>query len=126
MRKKKPRCSHAFLVVFASALWIAAPPAAARKQPKVVPEAILFGNVFQEDGFSLRGARVVVYNADQPKKRKESSTDIQGEFAVRVPAGKARYTVEVSAPGFIPATKTVEVTADERVDMTFRLAPAKK
>lgn len=127
MRKKKPRCSLAFLAVLAAAFWIAAAPSAtAKKKPTVVPEAILFGNVFQEDGFSLRGARVVVYNADHPKSRKEADTDIQGEFAVRVPAGKARYTVEVSAPGFTPATKTVEVTADERVDMTFRLEPVKK
>jgi len=106
---------------------LAPPPTSAeKKKSKVVPQAILFGNVFQENGLSLRGAHVVVIHADHPRERKETVTDIQGEFAVRVPAGKAQYTVEVSAEGFAAQTKTVEVAGDERIDMTFRLAPARK
>ena len=43
-----------------------------------------------------------------------------------VAAGKARYTVEVSANGFAAEQKTVEIEADERVDLSFQLAPAGK
>ncbi len=91
-----------------------------------MPEAVIFGTVFQENGFLVRGARVEVSNADHPKQKKEAVTDIQGEFAVRVPAGKARYTVEVSAKGFTPDQKTVEITGDERIDLTFHLSPLGK
>lgn len=100
--------------------------AAGKKKSKAVPQALLFGNVFQENGFSVRGARVVIANADRPKDRQEITTDVQGEFAARVPAGKARYTVGVSAEGFAPAQKTVEIFGDERVDLTFRLTPLSK
>lgn len=100
--------------------------AAEKKRAKTIPQAVLFGSVFQENGFSLRGARVIVTNIDQPKDRRETATDVQGEFAVRVPAGKAKYSVEVSAPGFAPEKKSVEVTGDERIDLTFRLAPLAK
>ncbi len=123
--KKKRRSNRAAQVaaaaLFACLLAGGLAASAERKKPKVVPQAILFGNVFQENGFSLRGARVVVINADHPKDRKETVTNVQGEFAVRVPAGKAKYTVEVSAEGFAPQMKAAEVTGDERIDMTFRL-----
>jgi len=100
--------------------------AAEKKKSKFVPQAILAGTVFQESGFLVRGARVVVYNVERPKDKKEAATDVQGEFAVRVPAGKGRYTIEVGAPGFASASKTVEVAGDERLDLTFRLAPLQK
>ena len=132
-RKRTRKCSGraAALAALALVLWLTIPAArqaqaSGKKKPKVAAEAILFGSVFQENGFLLRGARVVVWNAEQPKERKEALTDMQGEFAVRVPAGKARYTVEVSAKGFAAGQKTVEIEADERVDLSFQLAPAGK
>ena len=100
--------------------------AAEKKKSKFVPQAILAGTVFQESGFLVRGARVVVYNVERPKDKKEAATDLQGEFAVRVPVGKGRYTIEVSAPGLVSASKTVDVAGDERLDVTFRLAPSQK
>ncbi len=69
---------------------------------------------------------MVVVSVERPKDRKEAVTDLQGEFAIRVPAGKGKYTVEASAPGFVPETKTVETAGDERLELTFRLAPAPK
>ncbi len=96
--------------------------AADKKKSRVAAQAVLAGSVFQESGFLVRGARVVVTNAGRPREKKETATDLQGEFAVRVPAGKARYTVEVAAEGFLPQQKTVEVSGDERIDLTFRLA----
>ncbi|MBI3665076.1 MAG: carboxypeptidase regulatory-like domain-containing protein [Acidobacteria bacterium] len=140
MRKKRRRCSAApgasrryarLLAALAAALWLASlvtPRAWAgeKKKSRITPQALLFGTVFQENGFSLHGARVVVTNADRPKEKKETKTDVQGEFAVRVPAGKARYSIEVSAEGFVSQSKTVEVAADERIDVTFRLVLLKK
>ena len=137
MRKKSRRCNGrwrrgaALAVAMLSALWLAflAGPgtqAGEKKKSKITPQALLFGSVFQENGFSLRGARVVVANVGHPREKKEAKTNVQGEFAVRVPAGKARYTVEVSAEGFATQSKTIEVTGDERIDLSFRLAPLNK
>jgi len=130
MRKKKPRYSPVLAGLLAALLLAAGASAAEKRKSKVVPQAIVAGTVFQESGFLLRGARVVVTSAEKPKDKpndkKEAITDMQGEFAVRVPAGKARYTVAVNAPGFVGDTKTVEITGDERLDLTFRLAPGPK
>ena len=128
MEKKNRRCSRIWAAGMVGVLLaaLAGGQAAEKKKSRIAPEAILFGSVFQDSGFSLRGARVVVTNAERPKDRRETTTDVQGEFSVRVPAGKGRYTVEVSAPGFGPQTKTVEVAGDERIDMTFRLSPPGK
>ena len=128
MRKKRRRSEAAPAALFASLLCLLAlalpcAQAAEKKKPKSAPQALLFGSVFQENGFLLRGARVVVSIPGHPKDRKETTTDVQGEFALRLPAGKARYTVEVSAQGFASAKKEVEVAGDERIDLTFRLAP---
>ena len=125
MRKKRRRSEAAALFALLLCLLALAHPcaqAAEKKKPKPAPQALLFGSVFQENGFLVRGARVVVSNPDRPKDRKETVTDVQGEFAVRLPAGKARYTVEVSAQGFASAKKEIEVAGDERIDLTFRLA----
>jgi hypothetical protein len=123
MKRKSWKCSVVWAGVAALAVCFCAPLGAEKKKSKPAPEALLFGTVFQENGFLVRGARVVVTGVDNPKIRKEAASDIQGEFAVRVPAGKGRYTVEVKADGFSPETKTVEVSGDERVDLTFHLAP---
>ena len=129
MKGKSWKPSAASTAALAAALWLslAAPGGwAEKKKSKVVPQAIVAGSVFHENGFLLRGARVVVWSAEHPKDKKETTTDLQGEFAVRVPAGKARYNVEVSAEGFTPERKAVEIAGDERVDLTFRLVPAPK
>ncbi|MBI3693359.1 MAG: carboxypeptidase regulatory-like domain-containing protein [Acidobacteria bacterium] len=123
MRKKSWRCSAAVVLVLAAALGA---QAAEKKKSKTAPQAILFGSVFQENGFLVRGARVVVWNVERPKERKETTSDVQGEFSLRVPAGKGKYTVEVSAPGFASEQKTVEIVGDERIDLTFRLARREK
>ena len=123
MRKKRWRCSAAAVLVLAATLGV---QAAEKKKSKTAPQAVLFGSVFQENGFLVRGARVVVWNVERLKERKETTSDVQGEFSLRVPAGKGKYTVEVSAPGFASEQKTVEIVGDERIDLTFRLAPRAK
>ena len=122
MRKKRWRCSAAVVLVLAAL----GAQAAEKKKSKTAPQAVLFGSVFQENGFLVRGARVVVWNVERPKERKETTSDVQGEFSLRVPVGKGKYTVEVSATGLASEQKTVEIVGDERIDLTFRLAPRAK
>jgi len=126
MKRKRNRKYRPALAAGLALVLLGVAGAAEKKKSKFVPQAVLAGTVFQESGFLLRGARVVVYNVERPKDKKEAATDLQGEFAIRVPAGKGRYKIEVAAPGFAAASKTVEVAGDERLDVTFRLAPLQK
>ena len=127
MKRKSRRCSATLAAVLVTfGLLVPGAAKGEKKKGKAVAQAVLGGSVFREDGFLLRGARVLVTNLDRPKEKKETATDVQGEFAVRVPAGKARYSVEVSAEGFGSEKKTVEIAGDERVDLTFHLSSSGK
>ena len=127
MKRKRRRCSTPLAaVVVTFCLLVPGVARAEKRKSKAVAQAVLAGSVFREDGFLLRGARVLVTNLDRPKEKKETTTDVQGEFAVRVPAGKARYSIEVSSDGFRSEKKTVEIAGDERVDLTFHLSSSSK
>jgi hypothetical protein len=94
--------------------------------PKPAQEAVVAGTVFRDPGFSVAGAEVVVEAKTLPpgvKKLKpiRQKSDARGEFAVHVPAGTAKYVVTAKAPGFEPASKEVDVSADERVDVFLTL-----
>jgi hypothetical protein len=93
--------------------------------------AVIAGTVFREPGFALPQARVrlrVLQPPDVKKKPKDQQllSDARGEFAFRVPAGAARYQLDVSAEGFVPQEKEVAVAADERVDSYFELKAVPK
>ena len=90
------------------------------RKSKHQPYALVFGTVFDQDGRLVRGAKVDV-RAREGKGHWESQTDIQGEFAVRLPVGRGVYIVEARAPGFEPDRKEVEFSADERVDVVLHL-----
>jgi hypothetical protein len=92
-----------------------------KKGKKDYSYALLFGTVFDESGRLVRGAGIRV-SEKEGKKRWEAATDIQGEFAVHLPAKAAVYLVEVGAPGFQGDRKEVAITGDERQDLVFRLA----
>lgn len=111
------------------------PPAgggrSAKDQKRQVAVALIAGTVFQESGFLLRGAEVVVSRDPQAKsshkfKKIKVVSDSRGEFAVRVPTEPMRYTVSVSAPGFRAQEKSVSIGGEERIDVFFRLAPENK
>jgi hypothetical protein len=93
----------------------------AKKSKKDYSYALLFGTVFDENGRLVRGAGIRV-SEKEGKKRWEATTDIQGEFAVHLPAKAAVYLVEVSAPGFQGDRQEVAFAGDERQDLVFRLA----
>ena len=85
------------------------------------PYALVVGTVFFEDsGRLVRGAKVEVKQKDG-RKRWEASTNGEGEFSVRLPAGKAVYIVEAQAEGRAPDRKEVEITGDERVEIVLHL-----
>lgn len=90
------------------------------RKSRAQPFALLYGTVFDQDGRLVRGAQVEVRQR-QGKGRWQARTDEQGEFAVRLPPGKAVYIVEARAQGLNPEQKEVEFSADERLDVVLQL-----
>jgi hypothetical protein len=103
------------------------------KQPKLgQPYALIFGTVWGPDDRPIYGVRVKIRRAqDKAKKvRWELSSDHQGEFAQRLPAGKADYVVWADLKGVkLSDGKTlhpgqevhVHVENDERIDIGLHL-----
>ncbi len=90
--------------------------------------ALIAGTVFREPGFALPGAEITVQleppaGAKRKAKTWMARSDGRGEFAVRVPAGQARYRLTVQAKGFTSQQRTVEIYGDERADLYFSLQP---
>ncbi len=59
-------------------------------------------------------------------KKLAAVSDSRGEFVFRVPAAPMHYILRVVAKGFDPQEKPVDITADERVDVTFQLEAESK
>jgi hypothetical protein len=132
-RKRKRRTGNNLLAAAVCAvLSFFSTPASARaaNQPALKQYALIAGTVFEESGLSLRGAELLLVPDPQDAKKhklkkSEAISDSRGEFAFRVPALPSRYTMKVKRKGFIAQEKAVEVKGDERVDLNFRLEPAR-
>jgi len=88
------------------------------------PYALLFGTIFGPDDRPLYGVKIKIRRADQKKAKWELVSNHEGEFAQRVPAGKADYviTADKKTPKGEPKPEiTVHVDNDERKDFTLRL-----
>jgi hypothetical protein len=88
------------------------------------PYALLFGTLFGPDDRPVYGVRITIRRADQKKPKWELLSNHEGEFAQRVPAGKADYiiTAEVkTAKGQSKPELTVHIDNDERKDFTLHL-----
>ena len=99
------------------------------KSHALAPYALLFGTVYGPDQRPAYGIRIQVRRADQKKPKWELISNHQGEFAQRVPAGKADYiiTAEVKTPKDRPKpTLTIHVENDERKDFVLRLGESNK
>ena len=59
------------------------------------PYALLFGTVWGPDEAPVYGVRVKIRRANEKKARWELLSDHRGEFAQRLPAGKADYVIWV-------------------------------
>ena len=126
-RKTRKRTGIRLLAPLALALLCAAGLAAEEKSK---PYAVVAGTIFREPGFVLPRAEVALKMMAPPPGVKHPKTlttrsDERGEYAFRVPAGKAEYAVSVKADGFVGEEKPAKIESEERVDIYFTLRAVK-
>jgi hypothetical protein len=94
------------------------------------PYALIFGTVWGPNDRPVYGVRVKIRRADQKKAKWELYSNHQGEFAQRLPAGKADYIVWADLKGFKSMSGkelsageqvTVHIEGDERQDIGLHL-----
>jgi len=106
---------------------LAAWPSPLRVSPadqKAGDYALIFGTVWGPDSRPAYGIPVKIRRADQKKARWETMSDHHGEFAQRVPTGKADYVIfaDIKVPkGKQKPQVTVHVENNERVDTSLHL-----
>ena len=89
---------------------------------KSKPYALLFGTVLDKNNHAVYGVRIAIREAGHKKPRWEVTSDRVGEFAQRVPLGKADYVISAEIKGTGPRPEvTVHVANDERVDFFLHL-----
>jgi hypothetical protein len=103
----------------------------AQKHPKPgQPYALIFGTVWGPNDRPVYGVTVKIRRSQDKKAKWELVSDHQGEFAQRLPAGKADYVVWADLKNFKAADGTilhsgqevpVHVNDDERVDIGLHL-----
>jgi hypothetical protein len=119
------------------ALFLALVPTLARAQSSTPPGrpkpyAVIFGTVWAPDGHTLYGVTVKIRRADDKEKkvRWEVYSNHTGEFAQRVPAGKADYIVWADLKGYklpsgqklkLAAPVSVHIDDDERAETGLHL-----
>jgi hypothetical protein len=95
------------------------------------PYALIFGTVFDPEGRVVYGVKVKIRRADQKKAHWELYSNHNGEFAQRVPVGKADYVVWADLKDYkLPSGKrlksgtevTVHIENDERSDIGLHLS----
>jgi hypothetical protein len=118
--------AFAFVIVAMSAILLQAQTTTASSGEKKLAKeyALLFGTVWSPQGRPVYGVHLKIRRADEKKPRWERISDHNGEFAVRVPPGKADYivTAEIKASKAKARPEmTVHVDNDERVDFGLHL-----
>jgi hypothetical protein len=108
-----------------------APVSMLGKSPeKPKPYALIFGTVWDPDGHPLYGVKVKIRRADEKRVRWEIYSNHSGEFAQRLPVGKADYIVWADVKGYkLPSGKPlkpgaevpVHIDDDERSDIGLHL-----
>ena len=103
-------------------------PALGDKKKEAESYFLVAGTVFQESGFALPNADVVLIPDPQPDaprtkiKKLQTVSDSRGEFAFRISTIAMRYIIKVSAKGFQSGEKPVTIEGQEgRLDVTFQL-----
>jgi hypothetical protein len=106
------------------------PQASGRQLDPRKPYALIFGTVWGPDDRPVYGVKVHIRRADRKKAKWELYSNHSGEFAQRLPAGKADYIVSADPKGIKslngkklePGTEvTVHIAADERADIGLHL-----
>jgi hypothetical protein len=126
-RKTRTRIGTRALLLLALLLLCFFGASAGEKQQSY---AVVAGTVFREPGFTLPGAEVVLRTTVPPPGVKHAKSlrvrsDRMGEYAFRVPRGKAEYSVSVKADGFVGEEKPAKIESEERVDIYFTLRAVK-
>jgi hypothetical protein len=107
---------------------IAAP--ASKKLKPTDPYALIFGTVWGPDDRPVYGVPVKIRRVPDKKAKWELTSDHHGEFAQRVPAGKADYVLSTDPKGIkttdgqvlhLAQEVTIHVEYDERVDTGLHL-----
>ncbi len=115
----------AVVLLWSASAGVAAPsPPAEKEKKKEKPYALIFGTVFGPDSRGVAGVKVKIRRSDQKKAKWELYSDSRGEFAQRVPAGKADYVIWADLPGPKDQPRqevTARVENDERVDIGLHL-----
>ena len=97
--------------------------------------ALIVGTVWGPDDRPVYGVKVKIRRADQKKAKWELSSNHTGEFAQRLPAGKATYIVWADTKGLKslngkkidPGTEvTVRIESEERMDIGLHLKEVKE
>lgn len=92
--------------------------------------ALIFGTVWGPDDRPVYGVKIKIRRQEDKKARWELYSDHSGEFAQRVPAGKADYIITADLKGFKTQNGArlqlledihVHVEFDERVDTGVHL-----
>jgi hypothetical protein len=129
-----PFCGLRFVLVLCALGWQSLPPAHAAPVSKKLkprdPYALIFGTVWGPDDRPVYGIRVQMRKASEKRASWELVSNHAGEFAQRVPAGKADYVVSADLKGVKTADGRplhlaqpvdVHVEYDERVDIGLHL-----
>jgi hypothetical protein len=128
----RSRGAASVLAMLLAFLWPAASSSAVspgQKKPEK-PYALIYGTVFGPDGRTVYGIHVFIRRADQKKPKWDLYSDHSGEFAQRVPAGRADYVVSADVKGhkLLNGKKigsnpevTVNIENDERANVSLHL-----
>jgi hypothetical protein len=129
-----PRCSRIFLIAFLAVASVAIPrqiaAAPASDSGHEKPYALIFGTVWGPGDQPLYAVKVRLRREGDKKPKWEQYSDHRGEFAFRVPAGKATYYASADLKGYKlpdgsklqPGTEVqVNITNDERSDIGLHL-----
>ena len=122
-----------FLLIVLS-LVAASGDTATAKQPKPKPKkdySLIVGTVWGPDDLPVYGVKVKIRRSRDKKAKWELYSDHHGEFAQRLPVGKADYLVTADLKDFKPndgkplhqvQEVTVHIDSDERVDIGLHLS----
>lgn len=118
-----------FLITF----WLVTAPVGAvaraedKPQKTPPPYALIFGTIWDAGNRPIQGVRIKIRRSDQKKAKWELISDRRGEFAQRVPAGKADYVIwadvkpKKGQKDFKPVETTAHIENDERIDIGLHL-----
>lgn len=124
-RSRNREITRLWTSVFLALLLVSAcvlPAHADQRSDARKPYALLFGTVYNAANHPVYGVKIKIRRADKKRAKWELYSDHQGEFAQRVPAGKADYVVSTEAKKGRPAAETtIHIDADERKDFSLRL-----